>query len=73
VPVNVAEVVSKSLVHWQFRSRRFALYASGKTEAFMELYSQILDHGGAAFSAILRHVRDKPTEGCLFHCTGLSQ
>jgi len=35
----------------------------------MELYSQILDHGGLAFSAILRHVRDKPTEGCLFHCT----
>jgi len=35
----------------------------------MELYSQILEHGGAAFGAILRHVRDRPTEGCLFHCT----
>jgi len=35
----------------------------------MELYSQILDHGGHAFGAILRHVRDKPNEGCLFHCT----
>lgn len=35
----------------------------------MELYSQILDHGGRAFGAILRHVRDKPNEGCLFHCT----
>ncbi|KAM6496098.1 Protein-tyrosine phosphatase-like protein [Amanita muscaria] len=50
-------------------AKRFQLYASGKTEAFMELYSQILDHGGPCFGAILRHVRDRPTEGCLFHCT----
>jgi len=35
----------------------------------MELYSQILDHAGSAVGAILRHVRDKPTAGCLFHCT----
>ena len=35
----------------------------------MELYSQILDHGGAAFGVVLRHVRDKPSEGFLFHCT----
>lgn len=36
----------------------------------MELYTQILDNGGPAFSEILRHVRDRPDEGCLFHCTG---
>ncbi len=35
----------------------------------MELYSQILDNGGPAFSAILRHVRDRPNEGLIFHCT----
>lgn len=35
----------------------------------MELYSQILEHGGPAFGGILRHVRDKPNEACLFHCT----
>jgi len=35
----------------------------------MELYTQILDHTGQAVSTILRHIRDKPTEGCLFHCT----
>ncbi|THH11937.1 hypothetical protein EW145_g314 [Phellinidium pouzarii] len=50
-------------------ARRFQLYASGKTEAFMELYSQILDNGGPAFAEIIKHVRDKPDEGCLFHCT----
>lgn len=38
-------------------------------QAFMELYSQILDHGGEAFGAVLRHIHDRPTEGCLFHCT----
>lgn len=35
----------------------------------MELYSQILDHGGPALAIILRHVRDKPEQGFLFHCT----
>jgi len=35
----------------------------------MELYSQILDHGGPAFGSILRHVRDRPNEGFIFHCT----
>ncbi|TBU33100.1 protein-tyrosine phosphatase-like protein [Dichomitus squalens] len=50
-------------------ARRFELYASGKTEAFMQLYSQILDHAGPAFGVVLRHIRDKPEQGCLFHCT----
>ncbi|KAF8622112.1 hypothetical protein AX15_007247 [Amanita polypyramis BW_CC] len=53
----------------QVIAKHYQLYASGKTEAFMELYSRILDHGGAAFGAILRHIRDKSSEGCLFHCT----
>ncbi|KAI0252082.1 protein-tyrosine phosphatase-like protein [Lactifluus subvellereus] len=50
-------------------AQRFQLYASGKTEAFMQLYSEILDAGGPAFGAILRHVRDSPHNGFLFHCT----
>lgn len=53
----------------EMMAKRYQLYASGKTEAFIELYSQILDHGGKAFGTILRHVRDRPTEGCVFHCT----
>lgn len=36
----------------------------------MELYSQILDHGGPAFGTILRHIRDHPEKACVFHCTG---
>jgi len=50
-------------------AKRFQLYSSGKDEAITELYTQILDHGGLAFGTILRHVRDRPNEGCLFHCT----
>ncbi|KAF9057899.1 protein-tyrosine phosphatase-like protein [Panaeolus papilionaceus] len=53
----------------EMMAKRYQLYASGKTEAFIELYSQILDHGGRAFGAVLRHVKDKPNEGCVFHCT----
>ncbi|KAF5320811.1 hypothetical protein D9619_000687 [Psilocybe cf. subviscida] len=53
----------------EMMAKRYQLYASGKTEAFIELYSQILDHGGPAFGDILRHIRDKPNEGCIFHCT----
>lgn len=40
-------------------------------KAFMELYSQILDHGGSSFAEVLRHIRDRPGDGCLFHCTGV--
>ncbi|KAF9455935.1 protein-tyrosine phosphatase-like protein [Collybia nuda] len=53
----------------EMMAKRYRLYASGKTEAFMELYSQILDHGVSSFGTILRHIRDNPTEGCIFHCT----
>ncbi|TFK20369.1 hypothetical protein FA15DRAFT_599906 [Coprinopsis marcescibilis] len=53
----------------EMMAKRYQLYASGKTEAFMELYSQIMDHGGHAFGAIIRQIRDHPSQGCLFHCT----
>lgn len=42
-------------------------------QAFMKLYSQILDHAGNAFGTILRHVRDKPNTPFLFHCTGAAR
>ncbi|KAL4076324.1 protein-tyrosine phosphatase-like protein [Scleroderma citrinum] len=50
-------------------AKKFELYASGTTEAFMKLYSQILNHAGDAFGTILRHVRDRPNAPFLFHCT----
>ena len=41
-------------------------------KAFMQLYSEILDSGGPAFGTILRHVRDRPQDSFVFHCTGKS-
>ncbi|KAJ3856401.1 protein-tyrosine phosphatase-like protein [Lentinula lateritia] len=64
VPVFQIEDYSPEMM-----AKRYQLYASGKTEAFMELYSQILDHGGPAFGSILRFIRDHSDEACLFHCT----
>ncbi|KAJ7068614.1 protein-tyrosine phosphatase-like protein [Mycena amicta] len=69
VSVNHVPVFKKEDYSPEMMAKRYQLYASGKTEAFMELYSQILDHGGPAFGAILRHVLDRPNEGCIFHCT----
>ncbi|GJE84293.1 tyrosine-protein phosphatase [Phanerochaete sordida] len=64
VPVFKLEDYSPEMM-----AKRFELYASGKTEAFMELYSQILDHGGPAFGTVLRHIRSHPGSGFIFHCT----
>ncbi|KAJ8698810.1 hypothetical protein PTI98_005478 [Pleurotus ostreatus] len=41
-----APVFQKEDYSPEMMAKRYKLYASGKTEAFMELYSQILDHGG---------------------------
>jgi len=53
----------------EMMARRFKLYSANKTEAFMELYTQILDNAGPSFRTVLCHIRDNPTSGCIFHCT----
>ncbi|KAH9989127.1 protein-tyrosine phosphatase-like protein [Russula vinacea] len=45
------------------------VYPFDTLQAFMQLYSEILDAGGPAFGAILRHVRDSPNDAFIFHCT----
>ncbi|KAH8830255.1 protein-tyrosine phosphatase-like protein [Flagelloscypha sp. PMI_526] len=50
-------------------AKRYELYATGKNESFMQLYSQILESAGEAFGTILRHIRDNPSEPFIFHCT----
>ncbi|KAJ7682717.1 protein-tyrosine phosphatase-like protein [Mycena polygramma] len=61
VSISHVPVFKKDDYSPEMMAKRYQLYASGKTE--------ILDHGGRAFSLILRHVRDKPNEPCIFHCT----
>jgi len=53
----------------EMMARRFKLYSANKTEAFMELYTQIMDNAGPSFRTILYHIRDNPDSGCVFHCT----
>ncbi|TRM68216.1 protein-tyrosine phosphatase-like protein [Schizophyllum amplum] len=64
-----APVFEKEDYSPEMMAKRFRLYASGKTEAFMELYTQILDNAASSFGAVFRHVRDRPSDGFLFHCT----
>ncbi|KAG8931082.1 hypothetical protein FRC02_003257 [Tulasnella sp. 418] len=44
-------------------------FAGDGIVGFLELYTDILDQGGPAFKLIFEQLRDKPDEGCLFHCT----
>ncbi|KAJ8507374.1 hypothetical protein ONZ45_g10244 [Pleurotus djamor] len=50
VEVLRAPVFQKEDYSPEMMARRYQLYASGKTEAFMELYSQILDHDNEAIA-----------------------
>ncbi|PAV24021.1 tyrosine serine phosphatase [Pyrrhoderma noxium] len=48
---------------------RVAKFASDEKSAFAALYSGILENGGPAFETVLRHLKDRPGEPCLIHCT----
>ncbi|EIW76320.1 hypothetical protein CONPUDRAFT_43480, partial [Coniophora puteana RWD-64-598 SS2] len=50
-------------------AERYDLYALATTDAFMKLYSQILNKGGASFNRIFRHILSNPDSPFIFHCT----
>jgi hypothetical protein len=39
------------------------------TEGFRRVYMDILESGAGAYRRIFEHLRDKPREACLVHCT----
>ncbi len=39
------------------------------TEGFRRAYADILENGAGAYRRIFEHLRDKPQEACLVHCT----
>ncbi|EJD39302.1 hypothetical protein AURDEDRAFT_187452 [Auricularia subglabra TFB-10046 SS5] len=39
------------------------------TKAFVDRYAEMLENGKDGYGAILRHIRDRPQEGILFHCS----
>lgn len=49
---------------------RYKDYTSNDgTEGFQRAYADILEHGAGSYRTILLHLRDKPHEPCLVHCT----
>ncbi|THH10695.1 hypothetical protein EW145_g1158 [Phellinidium pouzarii] len=48
---------------------RVTRFETDEKEAFATLYSNILESGARAYETILKHIRDKPGEACLVHCT----
>ncbi|KAA1469502.1 hypothetical protein DENSPDRAFT_835137 [Dentipellis sp. KUC8613] len=51
-------------------AKRLDDFSANTAQAFAKLYDGILDHGGPAFGTIFRHIKDRPDEPCLIHCTG---
>ncbi|KAH9910789.1 protein-tyrosine phosphatase-like protein [Epithele typhae] len=48
---------------------RLQHFADNEADAFVKLYTHILDTAGGALEKILVHMRDNPDEPCLVHCT----
>jgi len=42
----------------------------GTLQAFLALYTEMLEDGAGAFETIFTHLRHNPNERCLVHCTG---
>lgn len=51
-------------------ARHQSLYGQGK-EGFLSAYREIMDHGGPAFSKVIRHIIACPETPILFHCAGV--
>ncbi|KAL5511143.1 hypothetical protein ACEPAH_4358 [Sanghuangporus vaninii] len=48
---------------------RVSRFAKDEKNAFSSLYTGILENGGPAYETILKHLRDRPGEPILVHCT----
>lgn len=48
---------------------RYKDYASSGTEGFTKAYAEILKNAPPSYRRVLMHIRDKPEEACVIHCT----
>ena len=48
---------------------RYKDYAHGGVEGFTRAYTDILNNGHEAYREIFLHIRDRPTDAILFHCS----
>ncbi|KDQ17048.1 hypothetical protein BOTBODRAFT_30437 [Botryobasidium botryosum FD-172 SS1] len=66
VPVPVYKVMDYSE---QAMKQMYEEFADGTPKGFLTSYLDILVTGVEPIEAILKHIRDRPNEGCLFYCT----
>ncbi|MCJ1238310.1 hypothetical protein MMC14_006299 [Varicellaria rhodocarpa] len=64
VPVFSEEDYSPERIALHYRH-----YAANGTEGFEKAYAAILKSGGPSYRQILLHIRDRPTEPFVVHCT----
>jgi len=50
------------------QAMKFMNYSIGP-KGYEQAYANILAHGGPTFVEVFKHLRDKPSEACLIHCT----
>lgn len=48
---------------------RYEAYAQGGVEGFTRAYRDILDSGHLAYREVFLHLRDRPNDAILFHCS----
>ncbi|KAH7912036.1 protein-tyrosine phosphatase-like protein [Hygrophoropsis aurantiaca] len=48
---------------------RLKEFETRELETFVVVYGEILTGAGSAYELVLTHLRDRPGEGCLLHCT----
>ena len=64
IPVFSEEDYSPERIALRWRD-----YAANGTEGFEKAYAAILKSGGPSYRQILLHIRDRPTEPFVVHCT----
>jgi len=48
---------------------RYKDYASSGTEGFTRAYAAVLKNAPSSYRRVFMHIRDKPEEACVIHCT----
>lgn len=71
---GIARIYAPVFAHQDYSPEAIALrsrdYTSNEgTDGFRRAYAAILEHGAPSYREIFLHLRDKPQEACLIHCT----
>ncbi|KZV85786.1 hypothetical protein EXIGLDRAFT_681537 [Exidia glandulosa HHB12029] len=70
--IDGVEVYSAAIFDWYTPEQMKSIFLSLESDqlkGFMDRYKQMLDNGASGYGAILEHVRDRPQDGFLVHCS----